>query len=223
MMTWLLIILGILLVLFIILVVTKIKIEMTYKHNNDDDLLKVDVYLWWMRVYAFEAPLIKLNDESPAIIVEEEENIAGSKSKKDKKITIQTIIHDIHLAERWIRHIVGLNRIVRRFLRHIHFYKFDWYSEVGVGDAAFTGSVAGVVWSLKGSIVGLVGNHVKMHRMPNLSVTPHFQAVVSHTYFSCMFTFRIGHAIFVGLLIVMHWKRRPKWTQDHKAWRNRNM
>ncbi|MED1600263.1 DUF2953 domain-containing protein [Alkalihalophilus marmarensis] len=218
-MTWFLIILAVVIVLLLILLLTKIKIELTYKHTKDDDLLMAAVTIWWMRVYTFEAPLIKINEESPAIIVEEKENIAGSESEKDKKITLETIIHDIHLAERWIRHVVGLNRIIRRFLRHVHVYKFDWYSDVGVGDAALTGPAAGMLWSMKGMMAGLIGNHVKMHRMPKMSVTPHYQAVVSHTYFSCMFMFRIGHAIFVGLSIIKHWKRRPKRNhdQDQKA------
>ncbi|WP_157796550.1 DUF2953 domain-containing protein [Bacillus sp. FJAT-45037] len=209
-MIWFLSIVGCLLALMILLFITKVKVDITYKHIKDDDLLEVAVHVWWMRVYTFEAPLIKINEESPAIVVEEEESVGGHKTKKDKKITVQTIMHDIHLAERWFRHIIGLNRIIRRFCRHIHLYRFHWYSEIGIGDAATTGSVTGLLWALKGSFYGLIANHVKVHRMPDLSITPHFQGMISRTYFSCMFTFRIGHAIFVGLLIVMHWRRRPK-------------
>jgi hypothetical protein len=42
--------------------------------------------------------------------------------------------------------------------------------------------------------------------MPQLTVTPHFQAAVIHTELTCMFQFRIGHAILAGLKLIKFWK-----------------
>jgi hypothetical protein len=45
-----------------------------------------------------------------------------------------------------------------------------------------------------------------MKVMPNLSVTPHFQAAVIQSRLSCIFQFRIGHAILAGLKLIKFWK-----------------
>ncbi len=49
--------------------------------------------------------------------------------------------------------------------------------------------------------------------MPNLSVTPHFQFAILQTQLTCIFQFRIGHAILAGLKLIKFWKGgRPQFT-----------
>ncbi len=68
------------------------------------------------------------------------------------------------------------------------------------------GMISGALWTLKGSIVGLLSHYLKLRQMPNLSVTPHFQFVILQTRLTCIFQLRIGHAILAGLKLLKFWK-----------------
>jgi hypothetical protein len=77
---------------------------------------------------------------------------------------------------------------------------------IGIGDAVYTGVAAGALWSIKGSIIGLLSNYLRMKEMPKLMVQPNFQQMITSTDLSCMFQFRIGYAILAGLKLVKWWK-----------------
>ncbi|WP_100405116.1 DUF2953 domain-containing protein [Bacillus solitudinis] len=214
---------GLLLLLFILFLITKVSIDVQYEHKQDDDLLEVVVYFWKLRVYTFSAPLIRLDFNSESIVVDEEQNISGNREKGRKIITKDLIIHDLQKLNEFIQHVAGLHKIVRRFLGRISVHFLKWKSEFGIGDAAHTGQLIGTVWTIKGSIIGLIGNYMKMKRLPEVAVTPHFQEVVSRTKFTCMLSFRIGHAIVAGLMIIKHWKKRPKLFQPKPVEKTSNV
>ncbi|WP_227936591.1 DUF2953 domain-containing protein [Alkalihalobacillus deserti] len=215
-MVWTIVIVGLIL-LFIVIAITKVKINCQYRHNQDDDLLEVIVTIWKIKVYTFSAPIIKIDSDSATILVEEEQEIAGVQSKKKLPITPELILGKLRWLRDFIDHVIGLHKIVRRFLKKVSVNKFTWHTDIGVGDAAYTAQLAGAVWTLKGSIIGMIGNTMRIKLMPKLSITPQFQAVVSHTYFSCIFSFRIGHAIVAGLMLLRHWKRRPKFERPSSS------
>jgi nitrate reductase gamma subunit len=208
-MVWTIIILALILLLAVI-VITQVKIDVNYRHYQDDDLLEAKVFIWKMRVYTFSAPVIKIDDDSAAVIVEDEKEIAGIKTKNKLPITPELIIEDLRWLKDFLEHVVGLHKILRRFLKKVNVNKLTWHTDIGVGDAAHTAQLVGAIWTIKGSIVGLIGNTMRVKLMPKLTIDPHFQAMVSHTYLSCMISFRIGHAIIAGLMLLKHWRRRPK-------------
>ncbi|GAE34146.1 DUF2953 domain-containing protein [Halalkalibacter akibai] len=208
-MVWTYIIIG-LIFLFVVIAITKVKIDILYRHHQDDDLLEVKTFIWKMRVYTFSAPVIKVDDDSASVIVEDEHEIAGMKMKNKLPITPELIVEDLRWLKRFLDHVVGLHKIVRKFLKKVHVNHFRWHSDIGVGDAAHTAQLIGAIWALKGSIIGIVGNTMRIRKMPKLTINPHFQAMVSHTHLSCIISFRIGHAIIAGLMLLKHWRRRPK-------------
>ncbi|MFC0473247.1 DUF2953 domain-containing protein [Halalkalibacter kiskunsagensis] len=219
-MIWMIVI-GALILLGLFIIITKVNIDISYRHNQDDDLLEVKVSLWRMRVYTFSAPVIKLDEDSASLLVEEEQKIGMMESKKKKKpITPELILEDLRWLRDFLKHVVGLHNIVRRFLKKVSVNRFTWHSDIGVGDAAHTAQLAGAIWALKGSIIGIIGNSMRMKFMPKLSIDPQFQGVVSHTYLSCMFSFRIGHAIVAGLMLLKHWRRRPKMPKAESVEKN---
>ncbi|MDT8859387.1 DUF2953 domain-containing protein [Alkalihalobacillus sp. MEB130] len=218
-MVWAIILIA-LLVLFLLVVVSKVKIYVDYRHNKDDDLLDAKVTFWGMRVYTFSAPVIKIDDDSASLIVEEEQKIAGFETKKALPITPELLDKYFHWFKDFLDHVVGLHKIVRKFLKKVNVNSLTWHTDIGVGDAAHTAQLAGAIWGVKGNIIGLIGNYMRMKFMPKLTIDPHFQAMVSHTYFSCMFSFRIGHAIVAGLMLLKHWRRRPKLSQSESVEKN---
>ena len=77
----------------------------------------------------------------------------------------------------------------------------------GAGDAAVTGSFTGILWALKGNVIGLVSNYFKLKQQPQIIVEPKFDQLMLNTSFSCIFSFRIGHAILAGIRFVRHFKK----------------
>ncbi len=123
------------------------------------------------------------------------------------------IVNWIRRTRDIINHVVTLHTIVKRFLKKVHIKELYWHSELGLGDAVLTGQASGAVWTLKGLIIGTMARYMRMKQVPKLSITPQFQRLISQTDFSCMISFRAGHAIIAGLMIVKHWKGRPLFSR----------
>ncbi|WP_026671627.1 DUF2953 domain-containing protein [Alkalihalobacterium bogoriense] len=208
-MNWLYGTLLILLLIFLILIITKLRIHILYSHHGHDDELTVRVRAWKIFSYTMKMPLIKIDKDSASLIVEEEQHIGNVDTEEKLKITAEEIWNKFQQFKDFLEHIVGLHRIVRKFLRHIKISQFTWHSHIGAHDASVTGFLTGMAWSVKGSVVGAISNYMRLMVNPNVTVTPHFQTTTTRTDISCMLSFRVGYAIIAGLLIVRHWKRRP--------------
>ncbi|WP_062047748.1 DUF2953 domain-containing protein [Bacillus sp. JCM 19034] len=207
-MIWLYVIGG-LIVLCLLLFVLKINISIQYRHEMDDDLFELTVYIWAMKVYKMSAPLIKFNKETLSLEVEEKQKTALKKSKKKGIITPQDLIDALRTIRDFIQHVIGLHTIVQRFLKKVRIKQLNWHSSVGIEDAAHTAQLAGVVWSLKSVIIGLISHYTRLQDVPKVSVEPRYQMLYSYSKFSCMISFRLGQAIFAGLMVIKHWRKKP--------------
>lgn len=215
-MFWLLTALVVLLFLLLLIIFTKLTILINYYHHNDNDDLKVQFKVWFGLIkYKMNIPLIKIDDNSPSVVIKGKTHM-GEKSDettKDKEIQItpDNLISKIKDAKETIKHVINMNVIVRKFLKKTSIKQFEWHSLIGVGDAAYTGMSTGALWTIKAGIVGILSHYIKLKELPNLSVTPHFQVAIIQTRITCIFQFRIGYAILAGLKIIKFWKGgRPK-------------
>jgi hypothetical protein len=206
---WLIIVLIILLFLFILIIFSKITIYLNYYHHKDDDNLKVEIRLWFGLVrFKKQIPLIKVDDNSPSIILKETEksNEETTNNDKVKKITPEKLINSLKSYKEILEHVFQLNSIVKNFFKRVTIQKFEWQSAIGVGDAVYTGVAAGALWSVKGAIIGVLSNYLRMKEMPKIMVHPNFQQMITSTDLLCMFQFRIGYAMLAGIKIVKWWK-----------------
>lgn len=208
-MKWLLIVLIILLFLIILIILTKITIHLTYRHHNDDDHLIVELRaLFGLIRYQKSIPLIKVDDDSPSIIVKGK---GPDESESQSKITSHDVLKSLKNYRDILEHVFQLHTIVKKFLKKVSVKKLEWYSAIGIGDAANTGTGCGALWAIKGSIVGLISHYFNVEEMPKLMVYPNFQQVIVQTELSCMFQFRIGNAMLAGIKLVKFWKGgRPR-------------
>ena len=114
-----------------------------------------------------------------------------------------------------LQHVINMNVILRKFMKRVIVKHFEWHSLVGVGDAAHTGTITGALWTLKGSIIGMLSHFLRLKEMPTISVTPHFQLAIIQTRLTCIFQFRIGYAILAGLKLIKFWKGgRPNFKMN---------
>ena len=207
---WLVFAVIIVLCLFILVLLTKVTIYINYYHRKDDDDLRVELRAWFGLIrYKKNFPLIKVDDQSASIIVKERTNKVSNnavKEEKENKISATDFLNNLKNFQEILEHVFQLNRILRRLFNKMSVTKFEWYSVIGVGDAAHTGTVSGALWAIKGSIIGLFSHYLRMKTIPQIMVHPNFQQIITQTNLSCIIQFRIGYAIGAGLKIVKFWK-----------------
>lgn len=207
---WLVLVVIILLCLMLLILFTKLTIYINYYHHKDDDNLRVELRAWFGLIrYKKSFPIIKVDDQSAGIIIKEKAKKSNHKTTatdKESKITVTEVLNSLKNYREILQHVFELNRITRRFFKKVAVRQFEWHSVIGVGDAAHTGTVSGVLWAIKGSIISLLSHYLRMKTMPKLLVQPNFQQVITQTNLSCMIQFRVGHAIVAGLKIVKFWK-----------------
>ena len=208
---WVLLFLLILLLLFILILFTKLTILINYFHHNDDDDLKIKLKIWFGLIkYTINVPLIKVDDNSPSIVVKSKTKMGDStdESTKEeaKQITTEDVENNMSNAKKILNHVFGLHRIVRKFFRRVTIKGLEWNTMIGVGDAAHTGTITGAIWAFKGGVIGLLSHYLKLKEMPKITVVPHFQAAVIQTRLTCIIQFRIGYAILAGLKLLRFWR-----------------
>ncbi|GLB58507.1 DUF2953 domain-containing protein [Cytobacillus sp. NCCP-133] len=209
-MKWLLIAVIALILFFILIMATKLKVLFSFYHGNDNDHLKIQFKAWFGLIrYKIEVPLIKVDDNSPTLVVKEK-TAAGPQedtaNKDTKQFSAKDLINSMHDTKEVFNHIVSLHKIIRNFLSHVTIRKLEWHTFAGIGDAAHTGMLTGALWAVKGSIIGLVSHYMKLKAPPSITITPHFQFAVSQTAISCMIHFRVGHAMLAGIKLIKFWK-----------------
>lgn len=200
-----------LLLLFLFFIFSKLTIIVNYQHHNDDDDLRIVFSIWFGLIkYKINVPLIKIDENSPSIVVKSHSHM-GAKTTENpehnvKQITKKDVMTKFRNAKVLLEKVIHLHVIVRKFLRKVSIKKLEWHTFIGLGDAAYTGMAAGGLWTIKGGIIGLLSHYLNLQAMPQLSITPHFQAAVIQTRLTCIFRFRIGHAILAGLKLIKFWK-----------------
>lgn len=206
---WLYIALITIIFLLLLIIFSKLTIHINFFHHNDNDELKVELRIWFGLIkYKMNIPLIKIDDNSPSLVVKGNTQLGDSSEKNStvEQITQDDIITKLTNAKEIIQHVFKMNVIVSKFLKRIVIKHFEWHTLVGLGDAAHTGIITGALWSIKGGIIGILSNFMRLKKMPILSVTPHFQLAIIQTRITCIFQFRIGYAILAGLKLIKFWK-----------------
>lgn len=206
---WIVIILFVILILLIfLLIVTKITVNIFFQHEQDNDQLTIKFRaLFGLVRYTVDVPLVKVDKDTGSVVVQEKTKMGDAQQKsKDKSFSPKEIWQSIEDTYQLVRHVVGLHEIIRRFMAKIEVKHLEWHTNIGVGDAAYTGMLVGTIWSVKGGVVGIIGNKMILRTTPNITVTPYFQQFTSQTLLKCMIRFRTGNAIMAGIRIVKYWK-----------------
>ena len=212
----LIVVLGLLLFLLLLIIITKLTITISLYHGNDNDHFTIQFRAWFGLIkYKVEVPMVKVDDDGPNLVFEEKtqkgEEGKGTEKEKLKKETPEEIMTSLKDFRELLQHVAGLHRIVRTFFSKINVYDVKWQTVFGTGDAASTGTMTGLIWGAKGGVIGVVSGYMNLQEMPQIAVFPSFQKAIIQTDFSCIITFRIGHAMLAGIKLIKFWKGgKPK-------------
>lgn len=199
---------ALLLILLLVLIIfMKIKVYINYSHDGKDDDLSLQMKMLGFIKYTVKIPMLAIDDETPSVVYEEKRQSALGEKDIKEKFTIHRFLDDLRHFERFLKHVVGFHTIVRKFMKKVSINSFKWETEIGTGDAALTGSASGLLWGVKGNVLGIMTNYLRLKTRPQINVVPQFQQMLLKTSFECMVSFRIGHAIFAGIKVLRHWKK----------------
>lgn len=92
---------------------------------------------------------------------------------------------------------------------YLNCVRFDWQTRIGLGDAASTALVVGVIWSLKPSIISLLRQRLAFSTQPHLNVTPNFSKSELATELVCIFRLTVGQIMWRTLCdAAQRWQRK---------------
>nr|WP_309099667.1 DUF2953 domain-containing protein [Fredinandcohnia onubensis] len=208
-MKWLLFILLFLVLLTLLILVSRLKIYIEANHLRDDDHIKIRFSIWFGLIrYTINVPMVAVDKESPRVVFKKEQKASASTGakKKKEKFSVKNLISDLSDTKVILNRVVDMIPIIKSFLKKISVTKLEWHSHIGVGDAAHTGVLTGLGWSIKGTIVGMISHYLNLKTHPDYSITPSFQFAVSETSLRCMIHFRIGHAMVAGIRVIKRWR-----------------
>ncbi|WP_257346600.1 DUF2953 domain-containing protein [Pseudalkalibacillus decolorationis] len=200
-------------ILLTIILMSKVRISVIYGHQlGRDNLLIKAQFLKGLIHYSWQLPLDETDvaGDNAQLHVQTKSEFGNKKKESQKDFTVEadTLIHRIEKVKEYVDSVYQLGRIVRRFFKRITFEKLLWESQIGTGDAASTGIFSGLLWSIKGSIAGFLSFTATMKVPPIIEVTPSFQINVVNTRFVCIFSFRLGQAMFAAFQVAKNWKGR---------------
>lgn len=188
--------------LLIILLISRINIRVTYyRKGKDDEFIIVVCALYGLINYKIELNLLELliNGTSGLKIRGELEPTAKGNPLKE--------FGNYMYAEKafyYYRKYRGIalkhKNAVKYIKRKIYIRKLQWHTALGTGDAAETGIAIGFLWNIKTIISTLLGIGFKLKELPDLRISPCFDGPAFRTYFDCILSIRIGHAITAAML-----------------------
>ena len=89
--------------------------------------------------------------------------------------------------------------------------KMVWHTHYGVGDAAITAVLNGLVWSVKSTALSVLTLFCTFQQPPDIQVTPDFDKVGVDIRFESIFSARTGNIMRYGYRILLkEYKRRAK-------------
>ncbi|MGZ0086738.1 DUF2953 domain-containing protein [Caldibacillus thermoamylovorans] len=202
----------------------KVSVAIAFRHVRNDEECKIVVRtLFGLFRYTIRIPLLKpeWDGKTPQVAFVQKQGVGGTRDKEEKKgkLTPAKVARFIRQVKRFLRQVVDLHEIMKQFYRHVTVTQWEWKTRIGTGDAASTGLLVGLGWSLKYMIIGAVSRYMNMKTVPVVAVVPAYDQAVSETAFACMIHFRIGHAMVAGWRVMKHWRgRRPaKWSTARQA------
>lgn len=143
--------------------------------------------------------------------------LVGHESQDKLQIDWDKVQTFLENAQILLRHTEDLTRWIKNTLIRFRCNYLVWSTQIGFNDAADTAVASGFIWSGKGLLVGGLSHLIKLQKMPELSVQPHFNSPQFSTELRCIAKIRFGYAIFAGVILLV---RVVKVKGGLKSWQS---
>ncbi|QHS23023.1 DUF2953 domain-containing protein [Virgibacillus sp. MSP4-1] len=201
-----LIILAVLALFMILLLCTRLYISISYIHEKDKDLLTIQLQFWrFIRIHR----QMSIDDvkEQPASFQKWNQDEKGNGEQSN-------VFHRFQKLKNQLEFIRQAFPIAKEFIQKIRITEFYWSTHIGIEkDAAITGVISGLLWSIKGSLTGLMYQNMNVLTQPQINIQPNFQRDLINTHLQCMLSFRIGQAMY-AILQIARYQNQSEQTKE---------
>ena len=195
------------LIIVFLISLSKIYIEVTYKRNDENDYVAVNVYaLKKLISYTMQVPMVRIVEKSGEFKLESTVRTAVSQEKtdplRDEKMIKKTdqlvkkhprkIKHTIQKFHHYTKRYC---KIIEKLLKLVVCEKLYWKTKFGSEDAALTGALVGLLWAFKTLLMNQLKRRIFSTGTLDIEVKPIFGSNQFEIDFQCIFSIRLGNVI----------------------------
>lgn len=187
--------------LLIIMLISRIKIRLTYyRKGKDDELIIAVSALYGLINHKSELNLLELLINGPSGLK------IGGELQQTAEGTMKELGYfeyaekALYSFREYSEKAIQYRNAVKYLKRKVYINKLKWHTVLGTGDAAVTGIAIGFLWNIKTIVSILLGIGFKLKELPDLVISPCFDVPAFETNFDCILSIRIGHAITAAML-----------------------
>ena len=195
------------LIMVFLISLSKIYIEVTYKRNDENDYVAVNVYaLKKLISYTMQVPMVRIVEKSGEFKLESTVRTAVSQEKtdplRDEKMIKKTdqIVKKHprkikHTIQKFHHYTKRYCKIIEKLLKLVVCEKLCWKTKFGSEDAALTGALVGLLWAFKTLIMNQLKRRIFSTGTLDIEVKPIFGSNQFEIDFQCIFSIRLGNVI----------------------------
>ncbi len=87
-------------------------------------------------------------------------------------------------------------QLIKALLVSVTIHKIRWKTSIGLGDAAITASLAGLLWAIKDIGINFLRIKSNLKAVPELSIIPNYTEQQLESTIHCILSMKIGQTIF---------------------------
>lgn len=107
---------------------------------------------------------------------------------------VQTKINNLKgIRMKWVKEQY---RLIKALLASVTIHKIHWKTSIGLGDAAITASLAGLLWAVKDIGINFLRIKSNLKTIPELAVIPNYTEQQLESRIYCILSMKIGQTIF---------------------------
>lgn len=189
----------ILIILLVSLLLSQIKVLVTYNRHNLDDRLEITISYLKVLKHTFHLSILDISktDKNYGFKIK-----SSLKKEQEGFIDFKTIINKIKQFRLYYRlYTKTMDKIFKSLRRGTIAKDINIKVELGMIDNILTGIAVGSAYSLIWTLFGMASGYVKIKKY-KLTVNPNFKDLLLIIQISCIFTIRLGNIIYVGFCIL---------------------
>ncbi|MEG6521062.1 DUF2953 domain-containing protein [Desulfotomaculum sp. 1211_IL3151] len=192
-----------------LVLLSDMKVHLKYFRVGEDDTISLEFFLLGFINYRLEVPVVIFRQKLSGIsLTTRTELETGGENPKELmgrhgEHTISSVEEAMALYHRWWPYLKDIKKDIEHLLGHLNLERFIWKLKIGTGDAAATGIITGLAWSIMGGFTAAFYKKIALGRpKPELHVEPNFKKEVFSTSLDCIFKIRVGNIMITGIKII---------------------
>lgn len=187
-------------IIFLIIVtlflLSRIKIDVTYRRLNKDDRLDVTVSYLYILKYKFHLSFVEISKYENELGFKIKSSL---KNKEEGFIDFKSVIQAVKRYKLYYKIYTRIFiKMLKAFKKGLIISKNDICLEVGLNDNALTGTLIGLLYATLWSLFGIARSSLDIDST-NIKINPNFNRLIFELEILCIIKMRIGNIICVGL------------------------